>query len=549
MKKIGLKWWQLNRRKCAIYFAFLLLVVVEIAILFFCFHKWQYLIDSDMTSELILSKMLVDEHQLFLTPHWFYSTELRVLNTQIVYSFFFRLFDDWRLVRICSLLVFHLLIIASSFYFYYQLFSDRCPAMKKLTSVFGALSIILPFSHEYFYIVTFGAFYIPHIVFSILTIGAFFNFDKGKQRGIQQLFSICWVILLAFLTGLGGLRQIVITYLPLVLALSGMFLFDLISRSLVEKNRWKQFIIALVLLFCSGVGFLINKLYLSQHFIFSQWDNIHFTPFNWWRLGEIINDLLLTFGYRQDGLNLSTLFCNCLAIALLFLSILAVASAIRWRSNYRYHLLACFVMAAGLVYVGIYTLTDMPYAPRYVFPLIIFCWPLIILFLDSFIKNIKFYWVKIVFVCLGFAFLLLRGFLEFKALRFEVRYGEINDITSYLLTTDYRVGYGDFWPANIVVELTNGLIDFYAWDDYTQNIDDLYHWLQPIAHTQMPPSGKVFLIISRDQLQHHPWLTNVRYQTPLFQTHNYWLYGFDSYETFKTQVMISPSATGTAEVD
>ena len=25
--------------------------------------------------------------------------------------------------------------------------------------------------------------------------------------------------------------------------------------------------------------------------------------------------------------------------------------------------------------------------------------------------------------------------------------------------------------------------------------------------------------------------------------------GFDSYETFKTQVMISPSATGTAEVD
>ncbi len=60
----------------------------------FCFLFWflnvnmERFLNSDDTSELILSKMLAEENRL-ITPNWFYSTELRVFNTQIVYAFFF----------------------------------------------------------------------------------------------------------------------------------------------------------------------------------------------------------------------------------------------------------------------------------------------------------------------------------------------------------------------------------------------------------------------------------------------------------------------------
>ena len=58
-------------------------------------------LDSDDSSELILSKLLADENRL-ITDKWYYSTELRVLNTQILYAFFFHVTQNWLMVRLLS---------------------------------------------------------------------------------------------------------------------------------------------------------------------------------------------------------------------------------------------------------------------------------------------------------------------------------------------------------------------------------------------------------------------------------------------------------------
>lgn len=63
--------------------------------------RFDHLIDSDMSSELILSKLLADENKI-LSTKWYYSTELRVLNTQLIYSFFFKIFHDWTVIRTAS---------------------------------------------------------------------------------------------------------------------------------------------------------------------------------------------------------------------------------------------------------------------------------------------------------------------------------------------------------------------------------------------------------------------------------------------------------------
>ena len=56
--------------------------------IFACWRTWQvvygrmyYLLDSDMSSELVLSHLLRQEHKI-VTQDWFYSTELRVFNSK-----------------------------------------------------------------------------------------------------------------------------------------------------------------------------------------------------------------------------------------------------------------------------------------------------------------------------------------------------------------------------------------------------------------------------------------------------------------------------------
>lgn len=56
-------------------------------------------LDSDMSAELILSKQLADSGKLFFSDNWFYSTEIRFINTQLIFSQYFRIFENWHLVE------------------------------------------------------------------------------------------------------------------------------------------------------------------------------------------------------------------------------------------------------------------------------------------------------------------------------------------------------------------------------------------------------------------------------------------------------------------
>ena len=70
------------------------------------------LLDSDMSSEMILGQLLARNNGI-LSDQWYYSTELRVLNTQLIYALFFRLSSNWHFVRMASTLVLWCVLIAS----------------------------------------------------------------------------------------------------------------------------------------------------------------------------------------------------------------------------------------------------------------------------------------------------------------------------------------------------------------------------------------------------------------------------------------------------
>ena len=69
-------------------------------------------LDSDMSSELMLAELLSREGGI-ISKNWYYSTELRVLNTQLVFAPLFLLFDNWHAVRVLGTLILWGILLAS----------------------------------------------------------------------------------------------------------------------------------------------------------------------------------------------------------------------------------------------------------------------------------------------------------------------------------------------------------------------------------------------------------------------------------------------------
>ena len=63
------------------------LVLELLLLLLYLNGRINKLLDSDMSSEMVLAQLLAKENAA-LSTHWYYSTELRVLNTQLLYAFF-----------------------------------------------------------------------------------------------------------------------------------------------------------------------------------------------------------------------------------------------------------------------------------------------------------------------------------------------------------------------------------------------------------------------------------------------------------------------------
>lgn len=92
--------------------SWIVLIIVLAGLVVYMSVHVEDLLDADMSSELILGNLLKQSGGI-LSDQWHYSTEVRVLNTQLVYSMFFHLFDDWQTVRIFGNITLYLVLLAS----------------------------------------------------------------------------------------------------------------------------------------------------------------------------------------------------------------------------------------------------------------------------------------------------------------------------------------------------------------------------------------------------------------------------------------------------
>lgn len=296
------------------FFTLIILIFVFAGLIYFMNARIDCLLSSDESSELVLGKLLSSENGL-LSKNWYYSTELRVLNTQILYAFFFHITNDWHVVRILSYVCMYLFLLLS----YWLL----CKLLNCKKYPITAILLFLPFSNTYFEIVLKGAYYIPHIIIIFLTLALSEMSVKGENWKNKMCLGVS--IVLSLVVGLGGGRQVVVLYIPLVLSATIMK----IAKYTTDLSRKKYLSFAFLTFGSAIIGYLINTRILSKIYHFMLWDDISFSLFNFQRLSTILNGFLQSYGFKNGNIFSIALIANILCAVWIISTIGAIIYAFK----------------------------------------------------------------------------------------------------------------------------------------------------------------------------------------------------------------------------
>lgn len=507
-------------------FSFFCVVSALIGAGIFMNARVDYLTNSDDASELVLSRLLASEKKL-LSPNWYYSTELRVLNTQIIYAFFFMFINDWHVVKVLSNICMYFILLFS--------YNLLCKGLGCKKYPITAVLLFCPFSEFIFECIIRGAYYIPHIVICFLTLALAEIYMKSTGWNSKICFSVSAV--LSLIAGLGGARQISILYLPLLTAAGAI-------RILKQKdNSAKKYNLLAITTFCGAmIGYVINTKVLAKIYHFQIWDNISFSSFDISRFTTVLNGFLRSYGFSTGKVfSISVLTQNVMCAIWIIATICSIFYAFKkWESvSESFFRLAAFAASSFVIHVLLYLFTDMPYAERYNLPVIMLSIPLLEAAAEQIRPVRKRLWVRANL----FLFVILVGlnsifFLHKKAdVDNTLAYREISDI---LLSQNYCNGYATFWNANVLTELSDGNIDVWCWCDNDMELSSLgdinhtYKWLQSAEHDNTHPSGKIFLLLSENQYLNNNW--NLSTGDILYHSNGFIVLGYEGYDSLISEI-------------
>lgn len=477
-------------------FSWIALIVVFAALVtYLCLHV-EDLLDSDMSSELILAKLL-QENGGILSGDWFYSTEIRVVNTQLVYSLFFHLFNDWQTVRIFGNITLYLVLMASYYFLCKRLMIERFFPIT-------AAIMLLPLSSGYFYILLHGAFYLPRISMMFVILGIIIPAVSPPWRSAGVVVSA----LLSFALGLEGKRMLLVLFIPMALVVAeelfGRY-YSYISQTLKEQNQpLKQtafswyFIKSVVSCVFAAAGYIANNMVLSRAYSFSRFNDMALRLSLDGIKSTLLNQIHL-IGYGDLTYALSGVIW--IAVAFLLVSYLfrkETKSAPVTR-------FMCFSLISWICYFAFSCLFNVGQVAWHMVPVAVLFIPATALSLRE--RKPASLSRRILSIGLASCVFLsgITGYFEFQnwPRRKDLRTNcEFAQIAATLEEQDYTNGYATFWHANILTELSDGAIEVWCVNTFSEETPrepQLFEWLQKTSHVTERPSGKVFMVLTMEE--------------------------------------------------
>ena len=514
-------------------YLFPLLCFVNLAV--FLSDSASKMLDSDMSSELVLGKLLSEEGGL-LSTNWYYSTELRVLNTQIVYSTLFRFTDDWGVVRYLGSLINSLIYAVSCGYMVYQ------AGLKKYVPLITGI-LLMPFSNEYFKMMLYASYYVPHVAISFVFLGMLFAYLRSENKKAQIIYPIL-LGLLSFISCLGGLRQLCILFVPLlgasfiILLLKMGKVLELTRKEMIKNSYVKLIIVSLSATILGALGYIINQTVLRNYFKFHYFGGIEFVEFSTVSMTRALSGFCELFGGDSLGSGLAQLLTFIFSMFLFVFTVYSASLTIfrHKKSTLPELILAAFSIVGILVMVVIYGGTNFEYTRRYLLPIFIFFIPNLVIYIKNYKskKDEKKPMLTKVMKCVFSVLLVLilsipanTVFEVYENYRPTRKLGEVAEI---IQLHDCYEGYATFWNANVMTELSNGKIEVRTWwsNSPVNELDRYHNWLHVKDFGEEEHEGKIFLLFTKNEFNESGLKDSLNYAGLVLNTDQHVLFIFDS---------------------
>ncbi|MCI5857827.1 MAG: hypothetical protein MR016_10780 [Agathobacter sp.] len=507
----------------------LLLAVAFLVLCVFQNHYMDAMLSSDDASEMILAKLL-SENGGILSSQWYYSTEIRVLNAQLIWSILFRFIGSWHVVHLLG----NIICFGISLVCLWVL--CRAFRMQKVFPILGAF-LLIPVSDLYYAFVLQNVCYIPYIAtIFVMFAGLVYFVDKSSGKRAKVIMGL--IIALSVINGMGGARQLLTFYLPFVAAVILYLCFW--AEDTPKENRHIGSYMLLSFL-GAAAGYMINSRILSRRYFFAQYGEIRYSSFSWNRVIEVINGWLNTLGYKSGGklFSITTLF-NVTAGITILLAVYSIVRILKDRSvRWQIRLFALYYAAAFAAYILLYSMTDMDYSDRYNLPVTACSYVLIFAYFSDRAKNNGKERRRIITGLTLFTVLLIGcGIFNYYPRVRGYNGNPRKDAVIAAVDNGYTCGYATFWNANISTELSDGKLEMWAWTDYPEDITELNafpQWLRKVSH-DTPPQQKVCVLLSAEEAQKFSFVGRIGAEHLVYESDAYVVYGFESVEELREVV-------------
>lgn len=493
MKK---KWNTLAKKEKLLLIGSLGLFLMELVLLImFVIFKMDNLMHSDMSAEVLLSKLLSKEHKL-ISSNWYYSTEIRIVYTHLIMTPLFAICKSYRLVKQISVVICMMLLMLSF------LFLAKKVSNKACVIILGLALLFAPLSNEYLDMQLIGNFYTAQTICTFMVLGFFVKEHKNiKWFWIHSGIAFLWGIIM----GLSGLRYLASLYAPMVLA-SLLYMADdkaFFTRLKTDfdgcKSRLAYFVYAVISMAGAFGGFVIHKAYLAKHFSFDQ-SSVTFVP-----LDEVpqrfLNSLKLMLefvGYREKEVMTPIGIVNVINACLLIFIARVMISLWRQKNLLNTIERLLYYAALSVLFINWYLLvfTNVLMQYRYWLPVYIVTVVMIVIFWNhagDMSQLWRIAWL-LVSVCAIAGSLYAELWQDMHYNDCEKRYAYME----FLEKEGYDFGYASFWNASVSEYLSNGEIEFASLG--LHEFSEPYDWLQPKAYYQAGyHKGKCFLLLANTE--------------------------------------------------
>ena len=456
-----------------------LAAVLIVQIFLLMFLTWQFggqRLDGDDSAEMVLANHLSREGGI-LSKNWYYSTELRVLSTQIVMSSLFRLSDNWRLVRTLGTGILAGLLVLS-----YLFMCSRVPEGDRLRK--WAPVVLMPFSYVYLDMVLYGLYYIPHISIIFMSLGLLLS--DGKRRG---RIDAVLLLLLAFVAGMGGARIPAVGYAPMFAASLCLYFTD---KTFNKKTLMRSFGACAA----AGAGLLVNKYLLSGPYTFMSRDFVRLTA------PDIQKAILVLLCTAQvcggDRPAFSVYGAGAVLGLVLFLGVvcmfgLVVKKRREVSAPLRTVILTFVVSWLVTAFTGV--CTNNGWVNRYA---MIPCMGMIPVLAEGTSLNGEKIKKRLTAVFAGMLMLCSVN----QAYRFATddKLENVRPAYNYILESGITFGYGTWEVADVLTEVSNGRIHMCK----VQNFENMHrwNWLMEKEYMKYAEEGPVFVLLDRKRFDY-----------------------------------------------